>query len=64
MLIATILNQIDGIQYPEFIEKMLYYISGFIVAKMMINCQFCKQCLLGTPTEIDKITSTVLDMMK
>ena len=48
--IATILNQIDCMQHTEFIENILYYISGFIVAKMIkdINCQFCKQCLLGT----------------
>ena len=31
--------------HTEFIDNVLYYISGFIVAKVLtnINCQFCKQ---------------------
>ena len=35
--------------YTDFIDNVLYYISGFVVAKLIrhIKCEFWKQCLLG-----------------
>ena len=47
--LANILNKIDCMHHTEFIDNVMYYNSGFIVAELIkdINCQFCKQCLLG-----------------
>ena len=47
--LAGILTKSDCMHHTDFIENVLYYISGFIVAKLFkhINCQFYKQCLLG-----------------
>ena len=51
----NILRQLDTMQHTLYIDNILYYISGFIVAKLIkkINCQSCKESLLGDVARSD-----------
>ena len=41
-------------EHSEFIQNVLFYISGYIVAKLMdkLSCSECKKCLVPLPTQL------------
>ena len=51
-------QQLEEKNHSEFVENILYYISGYIVAKLIksITCAACKNCLisrsLSTPRQL------------
>ena len=51
----NIVRQLDKMQHALYIGNILYYISGFIVAKLIkkIKCQSCKEGILGDVARSD-----------
>jgi len=41
-------------EHSEFIQNVLFYISGYITSKLMdkLSCSECKKCLIPLPTQI------------
>ena len=46
-----LVEQLEERGHSEFMENILFYISGFIVTKLMalIACTACKKCLISSP---------------
>ena len=47
-------QQLEEKEHSEFVENVLYYISGHIVAKLVksITCTACKNCLHHVPSQV------------
>lgn len=47
--------RIESIEDSKFCEKILFYMSGFIVSKFVkkIDSQYCKESLIGSTTRSD-----------
>eukprot|EP00794_Sanderia_malayensis_P003870 gene3870-4413_t len=52
---SKILYMIENTEKSEFCENTLFYISGYIVSKLVksIQCKNCKECLIRTVTKLD-----------